>query len=218
MRDQQPQGIGRTSLKRGIFAMKLTMLLLIAVFATTASAGDWFYNVSYNVAVPGQQMRPAINSTSFIGFNLDARKMISSNASIGAAVGHQVFYWKTNEPVSLQNGFFSGMPYRFLNTIPMMLNAHYYLGKSDRIKPYIGLNAGGFYAWQRSEMGIVVMEGRQWRWGAAPEAGVIVPVGRMKVNIGTKLSYLGFFGESSLGDPQKQLFFSFNVGLTLHHN
>ena len=204
--------------ERGSWAMKSRVLLFIVVFATTASAGDWFYNISYNVAVPGRQMRPFINNTSFLGFNLDARKMVSPHASIGAAVGHQVFYWKTNEPMSLQNGFFSGTPYRFMNTIPLMVNSHYYIGNSDRIKPFVGLNAGGFYAWQRSEMGIVVMEGRRWRWGIAPEFGVIVPVGQMKVNIGTKLSYLGLPGESNLGDPQKQMFFSFNVGLAFYQD
>ena len=198
--------------------MKMRAFFLLVILTASASAGDWFYNMSYNVAVPGKQMRPLINNTSFLGVSFEARNMLSSHFSVGVSAGQQVFYWKTHEAVSLQNGFFSGAPYRFLNTVPVMLNAHYYMGGSSRIRPYIGLNAGGFYVWQRSEMGIVVMEGRQWRWGAAPEAGVIVPVGRMNVNLGTKLSYLGLPGESRLGDPQKQLFFSFNVGLTLRHN
>ncbi len=198
--------------------MKSKVFGLILLFTTAAFAGDWFYNVNYNVAVPGRQMRPFIHNTSFLGFGFDARKMVSTQTSIGASVGHQIFYWKTNEPVTLQSGFFSGSSYRFLNTIPAMLSVHHYFGRFDRIKPYLGFNAGGFFAWQRSEMGIVVMEGRQWRWGAAPEAGIIVPIGQMNVNIGTKLSYLGLPGGSGLGDSQKQLFFSFNVGLILHHN
>ena len=197
--------------------MKKT-LLLILIFAATAFAKDWFFNISYNVAVPGQQMKPFITNTSFLGFGFDARRFVSAHVSLGGSVGHQVFYWKTDDPVTLQNGFFSGTQYRFMNTIPIMLNMHYYIGSTDRIRAYLGLNAGGTFAWQRSEMGIVVMEGRQWRWGLAPEAGVIVPVGQMNLNIGTKLNYLGLPGETTLGDPQKQLFFSLNLGLTFYQN
>ena len=130
------------------------------------------------------------------------------------ALGHQVFYWKSHDPASLENGFFANTQYRFLNTLPFMMTTHYYFHMSNGLKPYVGANVGGYYAWQRAEMGIVVKEDRKWRWGLAPEAGMLIPVGTMHMNIGTKLSYLGLPGESSLGDPQKQLFMSFYVGLS----
>jgi hypothetical protein len=159
-------------------------------------------------------MKPFIHNTSLLGFGLDVRKFVSSTVSVGASLGHQVFYWKTGESLSLENGFFGSTPYRYLNTLPLMLNSHYYLNLSNGFKSYLGLNIGGYYAWQRAEMGIVVKEDRQWRWGLAPEAGILLPVGAMHMNMGTKLNYLGLPGESTLGDPRKQLFISFFIGLS----
>ncbi|MBN1480072.1 hypothetical protein EH223_19155 [candidate division KSB1 bacterium] len=189
-------------------------VLLIFLFSVSVQSKGWMVTVNYNVAVPGQQMQPFIKNTSLLGFGLDARKLISPHISLGASFGHQVFYWKTSETASLENGFFGSTQYRFLNTLPLMLNSHYYFNLSNGIEPYLGLNCGGYYGWQRAEMGIVVKEDRKWRWGLAPEAGVLVPVGTMRMNIGTKLSYLGLPGESMLGDPRKQLFMSFYVGLS----
>lgn len=189
-------------------------VLVILALACAAQAKDWMATINYNVAVPGQQMKPYINNTSLLGFTLDARKFVSPAVSLGASLGHQVFYWRSSEIPSLENGFFSNTQYRFLNTLPFMLTAHYYFHMPNGMKPYLGAHVGGYYAWQRAEMGIVVQENRKWRWGIAPEAGVLIPVGAMHMNIGSKLSYLGLPGETSLGDPQKQLFMSFFVGLS----
>ncbi|MBN1559385.1 hypothetical protein JW998_04000 [candidate division KSB1 bacterium] len=189
-------------------------LLLILALTMTTHAKDWLATINYNVAVPGQQMKPYINNTSLLGFGLDARKFVSPSVSLGASFGHQVFYWRSGEPASLENGFFTTTQYRFLNTLPFMLSSHYYFHLANGMKPYLGAHVGGYYAWQRAEMGIVVKEDRKWRWGIAPEAGVLIPVGTLHMNIGTKLSYLGLPGEALLGDPQRQLFMSFFVGLT----
>ena len=198
--------------------MKATKLvLLMFVVALSAHAEGWMTTLSYNVAIPGQQMKPFISNPSLLGFALDARRIVSPHVSVGASLGHQVFYWKTGQAVSLENGFFGGTQYRFLNTLPFMLNSHYYFHLKNELRPYLGINLGGYYAWQRSEIGIVVMEGRQWNWGLAPEVGMLIPVGASNLNVGTKLSYLGLPGETTLGDPRQQLFASIYLGLSFYH-
>lgn len=192
----------------------LKVVLLFFLFSVSVQAKGWMVAVDYNIAVPGRQMQPYIKSTSLLGFGLDARKLVSPHISLGLSIGHQVFYWKTGETATLENGFFGTTRYRFLNTLPLMLNSHYYFRLLNNVEPYLGINVGGYYGWQRSEMGIVVKEDRTWRWGLAPEAGVCLPVGSMRMNIGTKLSYLGLPGEARLGDPRNQLFMSFYIGLS----
>lgn len=190
------------------------VVLCILFFAVSAQSKGWMATLNYNVAVPGQQMESFINNTSLLGFAIDARKFVSPKVSVGASLGHQVFYWKTGETVSLENGFFGTTQYKFLNTLPLMLSSHYHFTMSRNVHPYLGLNVGGYYGWQRAEMGIVVKEDRQWRWGLAPEFGVLFPVGAMHMNVGTKLSYLGLPGDAMLGDPREQLFMSIFVGLS----
>jgi hypothetical protein len=55
-----------------------------------------------------------------------------------------------------------------------MLNAHQYFVKRKGIRPYIGLNAGGFYMLQRFDIGIHSFQEDEWQWGIAPEIGVVV--------------------------------------------
>lgn len=189
----------------------IKIVLLIFLLTISVRSEGWMASLNYNVAIPGQEMKPQINNTSLLGFSLDARKFVSPQFAVGASLGNQIFYCKSNEPTSLGNNFLGGSQYHFLNTIPLMLTSQYYFNFAKSFKPYLGLNIGGYYAWQRSEKGLVVMEDRNWHWGVAPGAGVIVPVGATNMNFGTKFSYIS---DSNLGDPQKQLFISFYVGLS----
>lgn len=189
----------------------IKVVLLIFLLAMSAKSEGWMASLNYNVAIPGQEMKPQINNPSLLGFSLNAHKFVAPQFAIGASLGNQIFYCKCNEPSTLEDNFFGGSRYQFLNTIPLMLTSQYYFNFAKSFKPYVGMNIGGYYAWQRSERGLVVMEDRNWHWGLAPEAGVIVPMGATNMNLGTKFSYIS---DTNLGDPQKQLFISFYVGLS----
>jgi len=201
----------KISFRRDNVMKAIKIVLLIFLFTISVQSKGWMTTLNYNVAIPGQQMKPLVNNPSLLGFSLDARKFVSPQFAIGASLGNQVFYWKSGEHVSLENGFLGGNQYHILNTLPVMLTSQYYFKMPNGFRPYVGLHFGGYYAWQRSEMGIVVMEDRKWHWGMAPEAGVLVPIGGSLINFGTKFSYIG---NTNLGDPQKQLFVSFYVGLS----
>lgn len=189
----------------------ITVVLVIFLLAVSAQSKGWMASVDYHVAIPGQEMKPQINNPSLLGFSLDARKFISPQFAVGANLGNQVFYCKCHNASSLEDNFFGGSQYYFLNTIPLMLTSQYYFNFAKSFKPYLGLNVGGYYAWQRSEKGLVVMDDRKWHWGFAPGAGVLLPVAGTYMNMGTKIS---FISDSNLGDPQKQLFMSFYVGFS----
>ena len=192
---------------------KSLAVILFLILSLSAGAQNWLMNLNYNIALPGSEMKQYINNPSFLGFSFDVRRFVSPSVTMGASFGQQLFYWQNSQQLELESTRLNGSQFRFMNAFPIMINSHFYFGDSGFVRPFVGLNMGGFYAWQRSELGIVVKEGRQWQWGVAPELGVMFPVGTMTMNVGTKMSYLATPHSSTLGDPPNQLYFGINVGV-----
>ena len=188
-------------------------VILILMLSISVGAQTWLMNLNYNIALPGSEMKQYINNPSLLGFSMDIRRFVSPNVTVGGSFGQQLFYWQHGGQLELESTQLKGSQFRFMNTFPLMVNSHFYFSDSGFVRPFLGLHLGGLYAWQRSEMGIVVKDGRQWQWGLAPELGVVFPVGTMTMNVGTKMSYLASPEGSSLGDPPNQLYFGFNVGV-----
>jgi hypothetical protein len=191
-------------------------IVIVFVLSVHAWSQDWIMALNYNIAVPGKKMQSFINNPSLLGFSLDARKMVTPYLSIGGSFGQQLFYWQTGNSLGIEQPAFIGSQIRFMNAFPLMINLHVYLGDSSRLRPYAGMNIGGFYAWQRSEMGVLVFEGRKWQWGMAPEIGAIFPVGRVDMTMAAKLNCIGCPRVSSVMDEAQQLYFSFNVGMIFY--
>ncbi len=73
----------------------------------------------------------------------------------------------------------SGTQIRYINSIPLMLNAHYYIGgKRDQLRPYLGVNVGTYYITQRLDMGVYTLQNDNWHFGIAPEFGFLAEVSR----------------------------------------
>ena len=195
--------------------MKKKLILVLIILPLTIVAQEWLVKVDYNIGVPGQQIKSYIHNTSFLGFSVDARRMVSSNVSIGASMGHQAFYWKTQNHLDIENGLIFVNQYRFLNTLPIMLNSHYYLDQpSLPVKPYAGMSLGAYYIWKRSDAGIVVLDGRQWYWGLAPEIGFFLPVGSMRLNVSGRWNLLNLSSDAFIAAGQ-EMFFSLNLGVVM---
>jgi hypothetical protein len=94
-----------------------------------------------------------------------------------------------------------------------MLNSHIYIGGEDCFRPYVGINAGGYYVWERFEMGLIVLEDKGMRWGVAPEAGFTIPVGDVHLQLGAKYNVAVAPSESNIFDnPQATSYVSFHIG------
>jgi len=176
------------------------------------TAQPWLISMNYNIAFPGNEMSSYITNPSLLGFSLDVRHFIKPSISIGGSFGQQLFYWQTTAWGSMGLGLINSQ-IRFMNTFPLMLNTHFYLKGPVGWKPYCGVNVGGYYEWNRSEVGIVVFEGRKWRWGLAPEAGVIFPLGRMNLNVGSRFNYLSASNSDIMAGVKNRFYMSMNIGI-----
>ena len=195
------------------------ILIMIICFFTQdkgfAQTETWYGAATYQISVPFGDTKEIIDATSFIGFGLDFRYIFMEKTSVGFTLGWNVFHERSTETTQLdtQNpGAITGTQDNYLNSFPIMANIHYHFGERGGIRPYVGLNAGGFYMLQEFAIGIVALENNGWEWGIAPEAGVIIPVDmEWGIMVNGKYNY-AFTGESAVGTDINHSYLSLNIG------
>jgi len=198
--------------------MKLiNTIILIFVFSFAAFAQDYMTTLTYNISAPAGETKQFIEAPSYLGLSFDGRKFVLPFLSVGFYTGWQVFYEQTTEPIQLDNGTLSGKQFRYINTFPIMLNAHLFIGSEQCFRPYVGINAGAYFTWQRLSVGVIMAEEKNWVWGIAPEAGFTIPVGDVHVNLGMKYNYALPPSESDYyEEPDPLQYVSFHIGFAYY--
>ena len=195
------------------------LLIIIAVLASsTAFAQSAFWSFNYHMSFGTGEQQDYIERGSFRGFGIDGRGFITDNISIGGSFSWEVFdEIKRNLPpqeiesdIENVSGTISGVQYRYLNTLPIMVNGHFYLGTDGAVRPYFGLGIGTSYVDERTDIGLVSLQGKKWGFALQPEVGVMIPFGLTgaAANISGKFRYTT---ETSETVPVS--FFTIGVGL-----
>ena len=167
-------------IKLKYWQMSAVFVLVLLMFGTGYSQKEqWYGAFTYSVSIPTGDTKSFVEEISWRGIGLDYRYMIDRTYSVGLNFGWNVFYERAeNKTTQTENGAVTGTSDRTINAFPIMANIHYYFGERKSIRPYVGLNAGGFFMNQRFEIGVFAWERDSWEWGIAPEAGVVIPVER----------------------------------------
>lgn len=182
-----------------------------------AKAQDWWWGITYNMSatasLPGSSDSDVtfVDDFSFRGIGLEARYVPNrgGNLSYGFSGSWNVLNEKTNEVVNLPDAAISGTQLRYFNSVPLLVNAHYYFGSRGGIRPYAGINAGTYWIERRVDIGLSSIKDDNWHFGWAPELGVIVPLGRPEVALIANARYNWAFSAGGSGD---QKYWGFNVG------
>ena len=182
-----------------------------------AKAQDWWWGITYNMSatasLPGSSDSDVtfVDDFSFRGIRLEARYVPNrgGNLSYGFSGSWNVLNEKTNEVVDLPDAAISGTQLRYFNSVPLLVNAHYYFGSRGGIRPYAGINAGTYWIERRVDIGLSSIKDDNWHFGWAPELGVIVPLGRPEVALIANARYNWAFSAGGSGD---QKYWGFNVG------
>jgi len=193
-----------------------TLLALVAVVLVSgpaqSTAQDWYSTAQYEVSIPTGDHKEFTDATSWLGFGLGFRKVLKRNLTGGLFFGWHVFHERTDKLIELENGAASGTQDRYINSFPLMLNSHYYLGKRGGIRPYLGLNAGGYIVLQRFEMGISALQKDSFEWGFIPEVGAVIPLSRdMALLLAGKFTY-SFTGKGIGGNDLKLSYWGITAG------
>jgi outer membrane protein len=172
-----------------------TAFLLAAIVAANAQRSFWHF--SYPMSFALGETEEFVGGSSFRGFTIDGRAFIRNNISIGGMWSWEVFDEVKRglppQPVEDDNGnvvgHISGTPYTYLNSIPIMMNGHYYLGENGALRPYFGLGLGTVYVDERQDVGFITTQTKTWRFGLQPEIGVFIPFGLTDTGANVSLRY-----------------------------
>jgi hypothetical protein len=160
--------------------MKTIKFILIAIFliafSTNVFSQGYMTNLTYNVSLPMGDTKDYISETSFRGFSAEWRSFITKNTSWGIFGGWQVLYERTTDRISLPQTDISGTQDRTINTFPLMLTGHFYIGKSGEFQLTAGMGLGTQYVSQRFAIGLYAFEEDNWRAAVMPDVGVIIPL------------------------------------------
>ena len=201
----------------------IASLALIMVFSGEAQAQDWWWGFTYQMSatssLPGNSDSSVnfIEDFSFRGFGIDARYVPErgANYSLGFNASWNVLNEKNDfgterNTISLPTADITGTQLRYFNSIPLLANASYYFGERGGIRPYLGLNAGTYYIERRVDIGVSAIVDDAWHFGWAPEAGIVVPLGRPEVAMLFNVRYNWAFSSGGSGD---QKYWGFNIGV-----
>lgn len=194
----------------------LAIVFLMAISSVTALSQKSATAITYNTAVPLSRLNEYTGEMSWGGLGVEFKHFTSSDLTIGASLGWNVFSQLVrNETIQLNQGAVSGTNVRSVNSFPILANLNYFLGtRGDEIRPFIGMNAGLYFINRRFEIGVTALEKSNWHFGIAPEAGFWVPSsGGFFVVVTGRFNYAFEGGETFLNQKNDYAYWGVNIGL-----
>ncbi len=190
--------------------MKYFLTIVALAFAMNASAQGLF-SVTYDISVPMGEMKDYIGTTSARGVSIDGRGYVNDVASVGGNFSWHTFY----EAIPSRSETFgdtrtiTGQQWRYVNSFPLMINAHYYFADEFSLRPYIGGGLGTTHVIKSTNFGVYTIEDKNWHFGIQPEIGVLVPMGLSDTKLMAKIKYNYAFKTK---ETINYSYLSFNVG------
>jgi opacity protein-like surface antigen len=191
--------------------MKKIIYILGFIFISFSSFGQGMFAVTYDIGLPIGNTSDFISKTSFRGFGIEARGFIMDNLSYGGSFNWAVLYeefpaqeWKLEGDTRTAYG----RQFRYINTYPIMATMHYYFGEWDETRFYVGAGIGPQKIDQRTEVGIYSFDSNKWRFGFAPEVGVLIPV-NFNTSINLSVRYQNAL---KAGDAESVSYLNFKIG------
>jgi len=174
--------------------LKRYLISLVIILPLTANlnaqAWDWATSLNYSFGLPTGDLKEFIDNSSARGIVFEARSFQSDQFSIGFSVGWQVFKDRLEGTFSEDGVDVTGTQVRYVNTLPLMVIGHYYLGSTDGVRPYLGAGLGTVHSLNRTDLGLFSDSNNNWHFGFYPEAGLYIPLSfDMGLNLSAKYNY-----------------------------
>ena len=198
---------------------KLIIILYISVISVSSinAQTDWRIRdmglLNWQIATPLSENY--LKETSLRGGSLEYRRFIKPNMSVGIGFSWNSFeqyhpprvYEKPDGSQALYTDFVHQV-----YTLPIYLNAHYYLKGGDKLKPYGGIGLGAQYSEQDAYYNIFVTEEKNWGFVARPEIGLLYRISNyfgLHANVG--FNYATNKSEEFRIDDLKHVYYSIGI-------
>jgi hypothetical protein len=164
-------------------------VLLVLLTAAPAIGQDMMPYITYTIGIPTGDFGDWLGETSYYGFEVGARNFTNNNFAWGFATGWNSFSEKTSGTTQVESGAITGTRIREMQTFPLLVSAHYYFGRRNKVRPYVGLNTGVYFISQSSSLGVYADTDTDAHFGLTPELGVNIPVGDYGLMLNAKYAY-----------------------------
>ncbi len=166
-------------------------LSLMVALNGTAQIVDYYSTVDYSIAVPMGDTKDFISNTSFRGFSFEFGRFFNEEISLGFLFAWSVFNESfPRDTYELEDLTLTGNLYRYINAFPLMAMGRYNFSPDSRFRPYVGLASGAYVINKVSDFGVHRFENKNWHFGLAPEAGLIIGFGEEAFfNLGARYNY-----------------------------
>jgi outer membrane protein W len=197
-----------------------SIIILFLLLSVNLFAQDFLTGLTYSISIPTGNTSEYISKTSFAGLSIDLRKFYSHNASVGFLIGWSAFEEETSETISRYVGDISGEQSRLINSFPVMITTHYYLGEGRAFRPFIGIGVGMYYFYHQLEhiLGNTLestdsnLESNKWHFGVAPEVGFVYLLESVYAFVNVRYNY-AFSAENEITKiSTAQSYLTFNIG------
>lgn len=119
------------------------------------SRGMWIV-VTYQPSIAVGKTGDFVSEPGYIGFGGEWRSFRDEHLAWSLSGSWNNFYETTDELIQIDNVTISGTQVRYLDFVPILVGIDYhFLSKRSRIRPYVSLASGAYWARQRMEIGSV---------------------------------------------------------------
>jgi hypothetical protein len=201
-------------MKRRTLCLAILVAGLLVLSRGSASAQQWLWGLSYGFATPTGNTKDFADDFSWRNFSVEGRRIDENRAmSLGLVASWNVFFEKTDRTSVLPNvpGHVTGTQYRYINSWPILVNAHHYFGHPYRARPFIGINLGAYIIEERVEIGLVAAHETNVHFGGAPEIGFSVPRGNQIWFVNAR-----YHATLKAGNVPEQNYVTVSLGVTSH--
>ena len=201
--------------------MKTIIALIFSIFISVQIfAQDNQFGMSWDITVPIGETADYVGDVSWLGFTMQWRKYMTDNVSLGLSFSWNVLDQRSFETQEFKfspdgsdreiTGHLSGEQFRYLNSFPILIESHYYLGDpyDSKVRPYGGLGIGVTPIEKRTEIGIIAITDSNWHFSLSPEIGALIPLDQLSLFVAANYNYA--FKTNNTIDYS---FITFNVGL-----
>jgi opacity protein-like surface antigen len=172
---------------------------LMVVLKGSSQALDYYSTVNYGISLPLGDTRDFISNSSFRGFSFEFGRFFDEEISLGFLFAWSVFHESyPRDTYEIEDVTLTGNLYRYINAFPLMAVGRYYFSPDSKFRPYLGLASGAYVINKVSDFGVHRYENKNWHFGLAPEAGLIVGIGaEAYINLGARYNHAFKSGEDT---------------------
>ena len=122
---------------------------------------------------------------SYLGWDLEYKTRVTPSFALGGHIGYQGFYMEYPEQTyEFDQAQITSKLLKYYHIIPLQVAATWLVRTSFFVQPYLGVNVGANYILTQGDIGYYTTNENAVNLSVAPEAGVIIPLGKnSKMNV-----------------------------------